>query len=304
MLTIQDVGTEILTDKPRSFYIFTGSEYGIKQKYISHLEHLYGSKLEAPRVMALLESFSMRQLIPLAPAVYVVRYDEEFLSKVDANTASKIRKAKIPGTIICLYDSEKGINKLEKHLEDYTVDISGFSKTFIRKYLRQDFPSVPDRLVDIAAEVALNYNHAINICTQMTYANVEELFKLSDKVLAEMFGRQSVSSDSEVRLGVSSKNFKYLCSVLDSYGEELDKFLYAMLSTLVELEKIAGSKYGSSDIQKYATNWTKQDVYNMFMHTYDEIKKLRTYATDARSSIIYLFGLLQFKNIPAYGGAE
>ena len=42
-----------------------------------------------------------------------------------------------------------------------------------------------------------------------------------------------------------------------------------------------------------------QDVYNMFMLTYNEIAKTRSYATDVRSSLLYLFAFLKFKRIPS-----
>ena len=298
MRSIQEVGTEILTQHPKNFYIFTGEEFGVKEKYIRQMESLYGSKVEAPRVMDLLDSMSKKQLIPLPPAVYVVRYDEDFLSKVDANTVSRIQKAKISGTIVCIYESEKGVSKLEKHLGDYTVEITKFGRQFVVKYLHQDFPKLPDRLIEIAATVGENYNHSINICRMMSFADVESLFKFSDQELMDMFGRKAASTDNDVRKGVAARSFTYLNQVLEKYEDEPDKFLYSMLSALLELDKVTDSKYSQSDLRDYGKYWDKQDIYNMFMHTYEEIKKLRTYATDGHSSVLYLAGLLQFRPIP------
>ena len=42
MLSIQDVGTEILNNNPGKFYIFGGTEYGIKCKYFDIIMTHYG----------------------------------------------------------------------------------------------------------------------------------------------------------------------------------------------------------------------------------------------------------------------
>ena len=49
----------------------------------------------------------------------------------------------------------------------------------------------------------------------------------------------------------------------------------------------------------YAKFWTLEDVYNMFMITYDELKKSRTISTDKYSSAVYLISLLQLQKIPS-----
>ena len=45
MRNIQDVGTEILQNTPKKFYIFVGEEYGIKMKYIEILSKHFGCRI-------------------------------------------------------------------------------------------------------------------------------------------------------------------------------------------------------------------------------------------------------------------
>ena len=41
MLSVQDVGTQILGGNPGKFYVLCGTEYGIKKKYIDVLNSYY-----------------------------------------------------------------------------------------------------------------------------------------------------------------------------------------------------------------------------------------------------------------------
>ena len=76
--------------------------------------------------------------------------------------------------------------------------------------------------------------------------------------------------------------------------------MYTLLSTLLELEKIKCSKYSDSPLREYAEFWSLSDIYNMFCHTYEELKKTRSYSNaDYKDHLIYLFGLLQYSAIPS-----
>ena len=65
MLSIQQVGSEILNDKPGKLYIFCGAEYGIKYKYIEHLKGFYGQYAESESAYDVISSFAVKKLIPL-----------------------------------------------------------------------------------------------------------------------------------------------------------------------------------------------------------------------------------------------
>ena len=80
MLSIQEVGTEILTHNPRKLYIMVGQEYGIKTKYIDILAEHYGRKEECLSMSSIIDIMNTKHIIPLQPAVYVVRYDDSFIT--------------------------------------------------------------------------------------------------------------------------------------------------------------------------------------------------------------------------------
>ena len=70
MLTIQDVGTEVLGNNPRNFYIFGGTEYGIKCKYISFMRNHYGNYAECQTVAEVIKLMTTHHFIPIEPTLY------------------------------------------------------------------------------------------------------------------------------------------------------------------------------------------------------------------------------------------
>lgn len=299
MRTIQEVGTEILNNEPKSFYVFSGSEYGIKNKYIEILSELYGEVHEVPDVQSVLTLMNQKHFIPLKPALYIVRYDDAFLSSLNADTQHKISSTKIIGTIVCIYDSSsKGVAKLDKFIPDYSVNIDSVDRLFVVKYLHSDFPALPDRLIELSAKMSENYGDAQNICRSMSLADLESLFALSDEDIIKLFGKQHLSKESDIKKGIAARNFSYLMSQIENYPDDLDSIFYTILSTLLELEKIKLNKYAESNLREYAKQWTFQDIYNMFMNTYSELKKSRSYANNVSASLTYLFALLKFSEIP------
>ena len=110
MRSIQEVGKEVLEGNPKSFYIFAGPEYGIKVRYIQLLCKHYNSNYECyDKVSDVLDMMSVKHLVPLQPKVYVVRYDESFLSTLSPNTEHKIKSYNIIGTLICIYEQQKHV---------------------------------------------------------------------------------------------------------------------------------------------------------------------------------------------------
>lgn len=299
MRTIQEVGTEILNNTPGKFYIFCGSEYGIKCKYLDILKKHYGTMTEYESVESLLNLMSTQRFIPLEPALYVVRYDLDFLSSLSDASAKEIDSANIIGTIVCIYELSKHTSKLDKYLPNYTVMITEVSRNFKIKYLKSDFPQLPDRLINISAEYATDYYEAYGICKSMSTVDPDRLLSMSDFAILELFGKTTKYTEADIRRNIASKNFTYLVNLLDIYTDSYDTILYTILSTLIELEKIAYAKYSDSILKEYSKFWTVSDIGNMFFHTYEELKKLRTYNTDAKLSLVYLFALLRFKTIPS-----
>ena len=304
MRPIQDVGSEILTNNPRSFYIFGGTEYGIKCRYLSILQAYYHNEyVEINSVSDIINIMSTKHIIPLKPTLYVCRYDESFVSALNESLASKIKSLKIIGTVVCLYEAEKHITKLDKYLPDYVVRIDSVSLPHMIRYLHSDFPGLPDKLIEIAATSAKNYGDAQNMCRCMRTIPLEELFSLSDVQVMQLFGKSNQTSEDDIKLGIASRNLSHLLRLLDNYPE-LDNIYYTILSTMVELDKITSNTYASSPLREYAKRWTKEDIYNLFMLTYEELKKSRTYSTDTYNSLIYLFSMLKFQTVPSVEAME
>lgn len=300
MRSIQDVGTEILSRNPKSFYIFCGNEYGIKCKYLQMLKDFYNGFVEAESVSDVLNIMRTKHIFPLLPTLYIVRYDENFIQSISEKTSSEIHNTKIAGTIVCLYEQPKHCTKVDKYLGDYAVSMDTVSPQFIKKYLHSDFPNLPDMLIDIAISSSANYNQAQNICRSMQSVSAEDLCKLTSDEIAKLFGYVKVSEESQIKIGVASRNFVYLNDVISNYDKDVDSVLYAILSTMLELDKLLDNSRVQSLLKDYVNRWTREDIYYMFMHTYNELQRLRSSTIyDPKSILIYLIGLLQYGRIPS-----
>lgn len=302
MISIQELGLSILSDTPKQFYVLGGAEYGIKDKYVDKLTQLYkGEKYEYPDVMSVINMMNTRHLIPLKPSLYVVRYDESFVSALNEALAAKIKSTKICGTLVCIYSDSKHLTKIDKFLPDCTGQIDSVNPKFIEKYLKQDFPKLKDRSIKLAVKCASNYGHARTICKSLSNANESELAKMSDSALEHLFGCSNEAADAEIRLGIAARNFKFLCKSLNTYEGDKDSLYYVILQTMIDMEKLLTSKYFDTDIKEYKKIWKLQDVYYMFMHTYEALANSRSsdVSVSTESSLIYLFSLLTFKDIPS-----
>lgn len=299
MRTIQEVGTEILGGNPAPFYVFAGSEYGVKCRYIDMICKKYPNKIESQSVSEVLNFMSSKHLFPIQPSVYIIRYDDEFVASLNDKTKSVISRAKIIGCIVCIYENSKQVSKLDKYLGDYVVSIDSISRQFIDKYLHMDYPSVPDKLIGICAKYCNDYNHAKLLCDSMSHIVPEKLFSLADEKVAALLGVSQTSSENELKLAIAAKSFRHMLAVFDEYVGDKSTLIYTFLSVSLELEKIYGNKYSQSDIQKYVNRWTLQDIYNMFMISYNELNKLRTISSDVDSSLLYLATIASFRNIPS-----
>ena len=300
MLSIQDVGKQIISNNPLKFYVFAGNEFGIKTKYINMLESYYGHKEEYQDVDTILNYMKTKHIIPLSPAVYVVRYDDQFVSSLNNKSQEYIDSINIVGTIICIYESPKQISKLSKYLSNYTVSIDKVDSKFVNKYLHEDFPRMPDNYIKYALEISTDYNQAYNICNCLSYLSNEELYKLSRNDIYNIFGYKYIAKESDIKIGIASKNFKFLSKLLEEYGDSADSIVYMIMSTMIELDKLLNNKYSDSILRPYINNWSRPDIYYMFKHSYNELKKLRRLSiSDPMNSVIYLFGLLQFSSIPS-----
>lgn len=288
-----------MSDSPSKFYIVGGDEYGIKDKYIDTLYKFYGKKEEYPSVQDVLNIFNVKHFIPLKPTLYIVRYDDSFVSKISSDFAKKVVNANILGTLFCIYNDPKHIAKLDKYLPNNTCVVESVNPKFIEKYLTSDFPNLDLHSIQIATKLASNYGHARTICKSMSQMDRQDLVNMTELQIAKLFGCESASCEEDMQKAVASRNFAAASQLLDSYEGDLDSLLYMILQTMIELEKILTSKYSDSPLKDYAKCWKLEDVYNLFMNAYSELEKLRTgKSSNIQSTLIYLFGLFTFKDIP------
>lgn len=297
--TIQDVATEILTDTPDKFYIFGGSEYGLKSKYIEIMKSHYGGRVrEMPTVDSVFGLMSHKQLIPLLPSLYIVRYDLDFVKAVDGTTHKYIESLNIIGTIVCIYDSPSHLSKLNKHLPQYTVIIDEVSPKVRHKYLCTDYSGLSPRCVDMIVNCSSSYYQNDTLCRALSYLSEHTLDSMSNTDILNTFGYTQNDAETQFKNNIINRNYRKLLISLSSLPD-LELVYYWIFQSLMNIEKMLHTEYRSNYTHKRSKPpWTLEDVYNMFTDTYNHFINHRKYADSTEYDIIFLISLLQYKNIP------
>lgn len=276
MISIQTFGTEIAQSKPRSFYAFCGSEYGVKMKYLSIISGIYsGRKVEMDSVDKVLTMMSVKRILPLQPSLYIIRYDEAFMKDAD-KYVSRIQKAKIIGTITVLFDSPAAEGRLEKYIPDNIVVFDPVDKRFIFKYLRKDFPDLSDITLNEILKTTTDYINAYNVCRSMINLDPKIRNALSESEIKNTFCvSQSVDIDS-IKYGIAARDARYCLDIISRYDGQSDAIIYSILSALLEIEKCLTYKNTGSYANKHIKVWNIFDVQSMFNSMYDILMKSRT----------------------------
>ena len=297
MLSIQDVGLEILNKNPRKFYVFLGNEYGIKLKYINLIANHYQSDVTSvDSVSSILSFMNTKHLIPLTPKVYVIHYDEGFLSDLNKSTSMLIDSTNIVGTVVCIYDSENATKKFGSNLPDYSVIINSVDIKFMKKYLISDFPNIPESTIERIATISNDYYSAYNTCKCI---DVSKLYNLSYNDIDTTFKHDFEATDTAVRHSIANRNFRQVLESYKSYTGTPDMFIYTIFNVLLELEKLICNKYATSDLRDYVKKWKLPDIYNMFNQSYRMLVKLRTISIDVDNAVVYLASLLLYSDVPS-----
>lgn len=299
MLSIQEIGKEILTDHPKKFYFLCGDEFGVKCKYIDHLKNFYkGNVAECPTIESVLNLFERKTLFPTPETLYIVRYDDQFISRLstikDADRFEKIR-----GTLVCIYSSEKEVAKLDKLFPNNTASIDKVASQYIVKYLRNDFPELPESVITIVSQICTDYNQGKLMCSDLMMLSSEKQQSLTLSKACKLFGVTSKSAEQAFRLNIAGKCFSNLIKLLDVYTDDPQSIFYIILQTMIELDKIYDVKWANSDIKEYKGLWRREDIYYMFSHTYAKLKDARSTTTDVRETLVLLFSLLNYERIPS-----
>lgn len=300
MRTIQDVGLEIFNHSPAKFYAFLGPEYGIKCRYLDMIAETYkGSVVEADSVQSVISMMKTKHIVPLQPSLYIVRYDETYLSSLDNASFMKLKDIKMIGTLVMIYQTEKQCSKVEKYLSDISVYVGNVDTKFVEKYLKQDFPNLDSRLVKLAAYCGTDYGHAKNIGGCMNSVPSNEFMSYQDSDICKLFGKVDEVDDKVLQIHIAARDVNFLMSNISKFLENTDNTIYTLMSTMVEFDKIWGNKYSDSPIKKYQKVWSREDVYYMFMHGYHQLRLRRSISVNDENQLITLFSLLSFSPVPS-----
>lgn len=305
MISIQDLGLQILDNHPEKFYIFAGKEYGIKVSYLDKLKEFYGESENYNKFSDIFNLMNSKHLIPLKPKLYIIRYDDSFISSLDKSTEEMIKSINIVGTIVGIYEEDKAVTKLEKYLPDYVAEINTINPQFVYKYLKRDFQSLPDICITTAVQICVDYYQANNLCYELNRLPESVLNTITAQQICKLVGYQNITTSSELSTAIASRNFRNMVRFTDEYDEDLSSIYYIILRTMLEMDKIYNVKFSNSPLKQYSSIWTRKDIYYMFMQTYKQLSLVRSVSNyDVKNSLIYLYALTKYKEIPSIEDLE
>lgn len=302
MISIQQAGTEILGNNPRSVYFFCGPEYGVKQKYLSHLAHMYGSSTQVDTLKELFKSFERKSLVSSSSSLYVCRYDSEFVKKCDATEAKKVLSYKVNGCVVCIYDDEKQYKKLDKLFPDNVVRFDNVASKYVVKYLHGDYPELDEHYLKlVASKCPGGYGQARVVCGQLNYVK-DSVGTLEDSDVLRTFGLSRKYTEDQMMVAAAARSFSGVMQVVDTFEDDLSYLINGLCHVSIELDKLMDRKNTNSPYAQYVKLWTREDVYNFFEQAYVQTLKLRSSSSfNSYDSLVYLAALLKFKNIPSVG---
>ena len=293
MRDIQSVGMEIFGGKPEKIYVFLGTDYGIKQRYIAKLKECYkGVFTELSCVDTLLNLFSTRRLIPPVPQLYVIRYDNDFTSGISDDMTKKLVDCKIIGTAVLVYEDNKQENKLSKYLGDYCVRFDPVGTHLIHKYLSNDYADIPTHVLECICKNLSDYARCDMICQQLSKLPDYEVSGLSENDITDTFYISHDFIQDSLKLAVQNRDTSYLIRYIES-GADITNLPYVIISAMLDIEKQISSKYYKKNLR-----WTFQDVYNMTELAYYFLCKSRSSYLNIKDAYTILVILLRYNPIP------
>ena len=264
----------------------------MKSEYISALKRHYGACTEYSSMLRLIDFFKVKQLIPPSPAVYVIRYDDEFAKALSEIVADQIAKLNIIGTIVCIYDDKKHESAMEKYLPDYTVTVEDMHPRFIKKHLIARFPDRMHGFIESADFSGMSYGEALNLVTSAEYLSDSDLDRPQD-VFNEL-ACQRPHTPAEFSVLFADKDFSACADIISSYNENPTELYYAMCNALLGIENVLSCEWKAKSSPYYvsAKKWSIGDVKTVFGYVYDELKRSRTTGvTNGTDSLLYLLEL-------------
>ena len=298
MLSIQEGAKEIYSDSPKSVYFLTGPEYGVKKQYIDVLAKHYDGLIENQSNFAdLIETFSKKSLIPRPNKVYVIRYDKDFISKIDEN----ILKLNIPGTILGIYEDDSDEAKLDKKFPKNTLRINRLSKNIMSKHLSKQFEGIPSTLIETISSITDDFYKAQLVCQSLMNLSSDMLHSISKSEVKSLFGYNNQYDTSRFKDAILHRNFKAAINEIDAFEGDLSLLLYDILSVFINISKILdkpeyNSYNPSNQDPDFAKNWNIYSVKRMYDIAYEQLEMLRNYSSySPYVSLIYICSLLKFE---------
>ncbi len=293
MIDIRDAGTEVFVyHKPRKFYAFCGEEYGVKLRYMAEIIKTHGGKSTLfDSVRSVMTMLNAERIFQLEPTTYIIRYDQSFIKDLDADSSYEIDSLDFDGTVIVLYESDSDLKKCEKWIPEYTVKFDPVNRDFLKKYLEQDYPDLGYSGIEIAVGIGHSYIGAQMICESLS--NLD--FSANAGQIRYALSPRFFASTSAFRNGVAARDFRYCVQIMESSEDDAYSFLYAILNTMLEIEKCIGNEKAKSWASRYVGNWTSYDAVTVFSNAYRALKESRTLLSyDVKAAIIRILSSMRF----------
>ena len=293
MIDIRDVGTDVFVDHtPKQFYAFCGEEYGVKLRYIAEIAKTHGGRIISfDSVRSVINMLNAERIFPLDPATYIIRYDQSFIKSMDSDTEYELDHLDFDGTIIVMYESESDMKKCDKHIPRYTVRFDPVSNEFVKKYLMIDYPDLDSQRIDIAIKAGHSYIGASMFCESLANLDINQGVGAVQYALSPRFH----SSVSAFKNGVAARDFNYCMQIIDASDEDMNVFIYAILNTMLEVEKCIENPKAKSWAVRYAKNWSISDIVIVFQNTYRTLKDSRSMLSyDLYAAIVRILVSMRF----------
>jgi hypothetical protein len=293
MLSIQEGAKEIYSDNPRSVYFFTGPEYGVKKQYINQLASNYDSQIEERSTFSeIIEALSKKSLIPRPNKVYIVRYDKEFISKLD----DRIVNINIPGTVVGLYEDDADEARLDKKFPNNTLRLNKLTPAVAAKHLTKEFEVLPSTVIESIVSISKDFYSAQIVCQSLSNLPKDIIHSISRSELESLFGYQTEHTTLTFKEAIADRNFKSAVKEIEAFDGDLSLLIYDILSTFLEIIKVLEKPYTESFVKPYMKKWSADSVKLMYDVTYSQLKMLRNFSTySPYISLMYICSLLKFQ---------
>ncbi len=294
MIELQQGINQIYSNNPKSLYFLTGPEYGVKVKYLNQLQSHYSNQVECwSSILDLFEMFSKKSLFERIPKLYVVRYDKEFLKKLDSNHAFNVNS--IIGTIVGIYEDDADEKKLDKWFPESVLRINKLSKPLCKKHLSSDFPKIPEILINCALNYYEDYYQLHNIFSSLSLLSTQQLGNLNTVEFTSIFINQLDANISNFKQAIAARDFSSAVGELDRFSGDYSSLFYDILNTYIEIMKCLDKKYSNSFVTPYLKLWSKSSIKSMYAVTYKTLEDVRSNSSyDPYNALIYVCGLLKY----------